>query len=68
MQQEATMYKGLSYSPEYGSFAFGTNPGPSDLEYSITDVATDRREAKIHAVILLINRRIDRLGDARHTG
>ena len=26
------MYKGLSYSPQYGSFAFGTNPGPSDLE------------------------------------
>ena len=25
-------YKGLSYSPEYGSFAFGANPGPSDLE------------------------------------
>jgi hypothetical protein len=26
------MYKGLSHSPQYGSFAFGTNPGPSDLE------------------------------------
>ena len=26
------MYKGLSYSPQYGSFAFGTSPGPSDLE------------------------------------
>lgn len=26
------MYKGLSYSPEYGSFAFGADPGPSDLE------------------------------------
>ena len=26
------MYKGLSYSPQYGSFAFGTAPGPSDLE------------------------------------
>lgn len=25
-------YKGLSYSPQYGSFAFGSNPGPSDLE------------------------------------
>jgi hypothetical protein len=26
------MYKGLSYSPQYGSFAFGIDPGPSDLE------------------------------------
>ena len=26
------MYKGLSYSPQYGSFAFGAEPGPSDLE------------------------------------
>jgi len=26
------MYKGLSYAPQYGSFAFGTSPGPSDLE------------------------------------
>jgi hypothetical protein len=22
------MYKGLSYSPQYGSFAFGADPGP----------------------------------------
>jgi hypothetical protein len=26
------MYKGLSYSPQYGSFGFGADPGPSDLE------------------------------------
>ena len=26
------MYKGLSYSPQHGSFAFGIDPGPSDLE------------------------------------
>jgi hypothetical protein len=26
------MYKGLSYSPQRGSFGFGADPGPSDLE------------------------------------
>ena len=26
------MYKGLSYSPQYGSFGFGADPGPSELD------------------------------------
>jgi hypothetical protein len=32
LSQEDGMYKGLSYSPQYGSFGFGADPGPSDLE------------------------------------
>lgn len=36
------MYKGLNYSPQFGSFAFGSNPGPSDLENLVSG-----RERKI---------------------
>src|ERR1700730_18550967 len=37
-----SLYTGLSCSPQYGSFAFGSNPGPSDLDNLISG-----RERKI---------------------
>jgi len=40
------MYKGLSYSPQHGSFAFGTNPGPSDLENMVAG-----RERKVSDLV-----------------
>lgn len=54
------MYKGLSYSPQYGSFAFGTSPGPSDLENLVAG-----RERKVSDLVdqsvfeCLLGRNID---------